>query len=143
MVNELDLEFFDDPTAFLDEAGALLAADPVLGTVIAGVTERTARELADGHDSWSPVAAPFDRWWVVVRDDSGTTVSAGMRTAPFRPWPTFTLPMPDEAASMLARALHDRGELLGGCNGALPAVEVLASETAQLSGGTAAVGKHS
>jgi hypothetical protein len=36
----MDLLFFDDPSAFLDVAGDLLAAQPVLSTVIAGVADR-------------------------------------------------------------------------------------------------------
>ncbi|PUA80929.1 GNAT family N-acetyltransferase [Nocardioides currus] len=138
----MQLEFFADPTAFLDAAGDLLAADPVLGTVIAGVSERTAREVADGIDSWAEVGAPFERWWVVVRDDAGDVVSAAMRTAPFKPYPTFCLPMDDEVARALAVALHQRGEHLGGANGALPAVQVLADETARLAGGEVEVDHH-
>ena len=69
---------------------------------------------------------PVARWWVVVRDDSGAAVSAAMRTAPFKPHPIFSLPMADEAARALAAALHARGEVLGGANGALPGAEVLA-----------------
>ena len=132
----MDLEFFDTPRPFLDAAGGLLAADPVLGSVIASVTERTARELDESRDSWAEVDAPFERWWLAVRDDSGAVVSAAMRTAPFKPYPTFALPMTDEAAVALATALHERGEFLGGANGALPGAEVLARETAALSGGT-------
>jgi predicted GNAT family acetyltransferase len=129
------LEFFDTPQPFLDAAGRLLAAEPVLGSVIASVTERTARELADGRDSWAEVGAPFQRWWVAVRDGDGEVVSAAMRTAPFKPYPTFAVPMPDAAARALAAALHERGELLGGANGALPGAEVLARATAELTGG--------
>jgi GNAT superfamily N-acetyltransferase len=135
----MELEFFTDPAAFLDVAGDLLAADPVLGTVIAGVSDRTARELVDGIDSWTDVGAPFARWWLVVRDDSGTVVSVAMRTAPFKPYPIFCLPMTDDAARALAVALHERGEVLGGVNGALPAVEVIADETVRLAGGSAEV----
>ena len=131
----MDLEFFDDPRPFLDAAGDLLASDPVLGSVIASVSERTARELADGADSWREVGAPFERWWLAVRDDTGTVVSAAMRTAPFTPYPTFGMPMADEAARALAAVLHERGELLGGANGALPGAEVLARTTAELTGG--------
>ena len=58
-----------------------------------------------------------------------------MRTAPFKPYPTFAMPMSDEAARALAAALHERGELLGGANGALPGAEVLARATAELGGG--------
>lgn len=136
------LEFFDDPATFLDAAGELLAADPVLGSVIATVTERAAREVAEGGDSWTPVGAPFDRWWVLARGADGTPVSAAMRTAPFPPHPTFALPMHPEAACALAAALHRRGELLGGANGALPGSRVLAEEAARLCGGTVVVDKH-
>ncbi len=131
----MDMEFFDTPQPFLDAAGDLLAGDPVLGSVIASVSERTARELIGGLDSWSGVGAPFARWWVVVRDRSGTPVSAAMRTAPFEPHPTFSLPMSHDAARSLAAALHARGEFLGGANGALPGAEVLARTTAELCGG--------
>ena len=137
----MELEFFDTPRPFLDAAGALLAQDPVLGSVIASVSERTARELADGHDSWAGVGAPFARWWVIVRDDAGAVVSAAMRTAPFRPHPTFAMPMDEEAARALAEALHERGELLGGANGALPGAATLARETARLAGGEVVTGK--
>ena len=130
------LQFFDAPQAFLDAAGDLLAAQPVLGSVIASVSERIRRELLDGHDSWAEAGAPFERWWLVVRDGSGAVVSAAMRTATFTPHPTFALPMTDAAARALALVLHERGELLGGANGALPGAEVLASATAELTGGT-------
>ncbi len=37
-----ELEFFDDPRAFLDVAGEHLAAEPVLNTVVSTVTHRAA-----------------------------------------------------------------------------------------------------
>ncbi len=129
------LEFFATPQPFLEVAGELLAGDPVLGSVIAGVSQRTARELEAGRDSWAEVDAPFERWWLVVRDAGGAVVSAVMRTAPFKPYPTFSMPLRDGAARALAVALHERGELLGGANGALPGAEVLARATAELAGG--------
>src|SRR5690349_13922334 len=128
---EFTLEFFDTPQSFLEVAGELLAADPVLGSVIASVSMRTARELADGIDSWAAVDAGFERWWLAVRDADGAVVSAAMRTAPFTPHPTFAMPMPDGAARALAAALHERGEHLGGANGALPGAEGLARTTAE------------
>ena len=136
------LEFFTDPQEFFDVAGPLLATEPVLGSVITSVTERLAREAERGDDPWAGVGAPFERWWVAIRDESGEVVSAAMRTAPFKPFPTFSLPMSDAAATALATALHDRGELLGGANGALPGSRALAEETARLWGGSAMVDKH-
>ena len=136
------VELFDDPQAFLDEAATLLASDPVIGSVISSVTQRTAREVQAGVDSWTEVGAPFARWWAVVRDGSGGVVSAVMRTAPFPPHPTFAMPMSDAGAAALATALHGRGELLGGMNGALPGARALADETVRLWGGTLTVDKH-
>jgi GNAT superfamily N-acetyltransferase len=127
------LDFYDDPVRFLADAGDFLASDPVIGSVIATVTSRAA---SWGEDATGPYA-----WWVLVRDGTGI-VSAGMRTAPFEPYPTFVMPMPDEAAVDLARALHARGEFLGGSNGALPAAQVIAEETARLTGGRAVVNQH-
>lgn len=138
----MDLEFFDHPQPFLDTAGELLAEQAVLGSVIASFTERIARELAGGRDSWTEAAAPFPRWWAAVRDDTGAVASAVMRTATFRPWPTFSLPMDEEAAVRLARAVHARGEVLGGANGALPGADALARETARLRGTVASVHKE-
>ncbi|HEX4189424.1 MAG TPA: GNAT family N-acetyltransferase [Marmoricola sp.] len=126
------LEFLDDPHAFLAAAGPLLATDPVRCTVIASVTARLAR-----GDSSRPDGAP-DPWWVVVRDQDGTPVSAGMRTAPLRPYPPYFLAMPDEAARLMARTLHERGESIEVVNGFVPTIDGLVAETTSLAGGTAA-----
>lgn len=136
------LDFYSDPAAFLQEAGPLLTAEPVLGSVIASYTERIVRQGESFRGAWAEVGADFDAWWLVVRDESGGVVSAAMRTAPFAPYPPFVLPMPESAAVALARALHDRGERLGGANGALPAAQILAGETVRLGGGTVEVGQH-
>jgi GNAT superfamily N-acetyltransferase len=132
------LELLDDPAAFLAAAGDLLAASPVESTVVAGVTERILRESAEGL----PRPEGFPLWWLVVRDDGGSIVGAGMRTAPFAPHPLFLLTMPPEAARRLARTLHARGEEVRAVNGALPAVEEFATETAGLTGGTVRVAEH-
>ena len=59
-----------------------------------------------------------------------------MRTAPFAPYPLFLLPMPDGGGRRRwPRALHARGEEVGGANGALPAARSFADETARLTGG--------
>jgi GNAT superfamily N-acetyltransferase len=133
-----ELEFFTDPSEFLAVAGKHLATDPVLNTVVATVTERLRDERTDGV----PVDAALPLWWVVVRDQGGAVVGVGMRTANFRPYPLYLLPMPDEAAVELARVLHARGEEAAGVNGALPAARVCAEETARLSGGDVVVSQH-
>lgn len=124
------LEFLDDPAAFLDAAADLLAAEPVEATVLVTVSDRMRREQAAGL----PLPAGFPVWWVVERDDDGHVVGAGMRTAPFAPHPVYLVRMRDESARALARALHDPGEMVDGVNGALPAAEVFAAETARLRG---------
>jgi predicted GNAT family acetyltransferase len=127
------LELTDDPAAFLRDAADHLAADPVVTTVIATVTARIAR------GGGSP--APYE-WWAMARDDAGEVTGVAMRTAPFAPYPVYVLPMPDDAAVALARLLHERGEEVGGVNGALPAARLLAEETARLTGGAAHVHEH-
>ena len=131
----MDLEFLADPAAFLDVAGDHLAATPVVATVVATVAARAVAEIADG--------VPQDaRHWYVVARDGGVVVGVGMRTAPHGDRPAYLLPMPDEAARLLARAVHDRGEDLTAVNGALPAVQVFADELGRLTGRTPQVGAH-
>jgi hypothetical protein len=116
------LRFCTDPGQFLAEAGDHLAADPVVSTVVSTVAHRLSSQPTDGFP-------PPDRyWWLVVRDESGAVVGAGMRTAPFAPYPLFLLPMPDGAAVALAYALHERGEEVLAINGARPAVDRCAAE---------------
>jgi RimJ/RimL family protein N-acetyltransferase len=132
------LEFFDRPEAFLQAAGDLLAAEPVEATVPVTVTERLRRDRADGL----PGPTGFPVWWVVERDDAGRVVGAGMRTAPFGSHPVYLMRLSVETARDLARLLHARGETVGGVNGALPAVEVFAAETARLRGEGFHVAEH-
>jgi GNAT superfamily N-acetyltransferase len=132
----MDLEFFADPDKFLAVAGDYLAAEPVISTVVTTVAHRAVARAADG------IGPPERDWWLVVRDGSGAVRGAGMRTAPFVPYPPFLLPMPGEAAVALARALDHRGEEVLAVNGALPAVELFAAELAQLCGGRVEVGQH-
>lgn len=129
-----DLEFFDDAAAFLEVAGDHLARDPLVATVVATVAEREARRAADAPGSPRPADV---RWFLAVRDGAGRVAGAAMRTAPFAPHPAYVLPMPEGAGTDLARALHARGEFLGGANGALPAAREVADETARLWGTTA------
>lgn len=120
-----DLEFFDDPQAFLDVASDHLAREPVLNTVLTSVTHRAA--------TVGLPASAGPRWWVVARE-GGQVVGAGMRTAPVAPYWLYVLPMPDAAAIALARTLDGRGEEVLAVNGALPAARAVAEETARLVG---------
>ncbi len=131
------LELTDDPAAFLGATRGHLAADPVVSTVIGTVTER----ILDADERGLP-RGEHPRWWAVVRDAAGGVAGVAMRTAPFEPYPLYVLPMPDDAAVALARLVHDRGETLGGVNGALPAARLVAEETARLAGGEVRVHEH-
>ncbi|MCD4535871.1 GNAT family N-acetyltransferase [Nocardioides sp. cx-169] len=128
-----DLELYVDPAAFLRDAGALLAADPVVATVASTVSHR----IADADRRGEP-RGDYPHWWLAVRE-CGDVVGVAMRTAPFEPYPLYVLPMPQEAARELARVLHARGEQVLAVNGALPAAQQVAEETARLVGGTAQV----
>ncbi|HEY7042439.1 MAG TPA: GNAT family N-acetyltransferase [Nocardioidaceae bacterium] len=130
------LQFFADPGEFLAAAGDFLATDPMISTVVTTVAHRAAAELSEG------IAQPEQNWWLVVSDARGAVCGAGMRTAPFVPYPPYLLPMPDGAAVALARALHERGEEVLGVNGALPAVELFATELARLRNSRVTVAQH-
>lgn len=130
------LRFYSDPGQFLAEAEHHLAAEPVVSTVVATVALRVLSQRAEG------IAQPDRDWWLVVTDESGAVVGAGMRTAPFAPYPLFLLPMPDEAAVALGRALHERGEQVRAVNGALPAADLCAAELVRLGGGRVEVAQQ-
>jgi len=132
-----EVRITEDPAEFLALAEEHLAADPVLTTVVSTVTHRVLAQLERGVP-----APPHPRWWAVVRDGAGAVAGVAMRTAPFAPHPLFVLPMPDDAAVALARAVHARGEHLGGANGTLPAARAVAEEAARLQGGTATIWEH-
>jgi GNAT superfamily N-acetyltransferase len=133
------LTFFASPGDFLAATADLLAADPVLSTVVATVTTRLRDQLAEGaHEP----PADVDQWWVAVHDATGRILGAAMRTAPFPPYPPYLLPMPADAADRLARELYGRGEEVGGVNGALPAIRVFADTYAGLAGSDVSVQMH-
>jgi GNAT superfamily N-acetyltransferase len=129
--------FFDDPVEFLDVAGGVLAEQPVLSTVIAGVTEKIRREREAG------IAWPEDvPCWFAVVLDAGEVVGTAMRTAPFGEHPAYLMPMPEEAVHLLARTLLDRDETVLGANGALPAVRAFCEDMAAATGRRAYVNQH-
>ncbi len=135
MGSTLEVVFYDQPAHFLDRAGDWLAADPVVSTVISTVAARMAR---------SSSAAPMTpySWFAMVTDPAGGIAGVAMRTAPFAPYPPYLLTMPDAAAVALADALVDRGEEVGGANGALPASRVFAERIAERVGGAVEVSMH-
>jgi GNAT superfamily N-acetyltransferase len=128
-----DVGFTTDPRTFLQDVGGLLAADPIVSTVIATVTSRLVGE---------PPPADRPQWWAVVKDAHDEVAGLAMRTARTPPHPMFVLPMPDAAALALARAIHARGETVGGLNGSLPAAEICAGELARLQGDIVEVAQH-
>lgn len=143
MDGPVELEFFDDAAAFLAVAQAHLAADPVIGSVVATVTQRLRDDGTAGGDRAPTMPPP---WWVVVRDTAGEVAGVGMRTAPFVPHPLFLLPMPAGSGAAIARAMRDRGEAVTGgvygVNGAIDAATECAQELARLTGGASRVLAH-
>lgn len=135
MANDFQVTFDDDPVRFLKRAGTWLAADAAVSTVVATVAQHMAQ--AAPH----PWVAPYS-WFAVVTDPAGDTVGVAMRTAPFVPYPPYLLAMPDAAAVALADALVDRGEDVGGINGALPATRVFADRITDRVGGAVRVSMH-
>jgi len=133
----MELRFFDDPVAFLDVAGDLLAEQPVLSTVIAGVSERIVAQREAGI-AW-PDGVPC---WFAVVIDNDEVVGTAMRTATFGEYPAYLMPMSDDAVHHLSKALLDRDEPVLGANGALPAVQVFCEDMAAATGKTARVGQH-
>jgi predicted GNAT family acetyltransferase len=129
------LELHPDAAGFLAQAADHLVLDPVLSTVVATYAEREAREgrTTDGR---------LPHWYAVARAADGSVAGVAMRTAPFAPYPPYLLPMPEDAAVGLARLLHERGEEVGGVNGALPAARTFADELARLAGGVVTVRMH-
>jgi GNAT superfamily N-acetyltransferase len=133
----MELRFFDEPAAFLTMAGDVLAEQPVLSTVVAGVAARIAAQREEGIP-W-PDDVPC---WFAVVVDGDEIVGIAMRTAPFGDYPAFLLPMPDEAVHLLATTLLERDEPVLAANGALPAVQVFCDHMAEATGRRTVVGQH-
>lgn len=117
-------KFTTDPVEFLAWARNYLEAEPVISTVVATTAHRAARGERIAGEEGAP------RWWLIVHDATGAVVGAGMRTHPDPPHPLFLLPMPEGAGIQLAAVLHERGEEVGGVNGALPTVREFATASA-------------
>lgn len=136
MTSAHSVELFDDPAAVLEVAGDLLAAEPVVWSVVASVTHHAARSFAPG------VPRPaHPMWWAVVRDPGGGVVAVSMRTMPHPPHTVWVPAMPEDAARLLARAALNRTARFGeapltSANGPLPAVRAFTEEVLRTSGGT-------
>ncbi|HEX3931879.1 MAG TPA: GNAT family N-acetyltransferase [Nocardioides sp.] len=133
----MEVRFFDDPAAFLETAGGVLAEQPVLSTVIAGIAERIRAQRAAGLP-W-PDGVPC--WFAAVVED-GQVVGTAMRTAPFGDYPAYVMPMSEEAVHEVSRSLLDRGEPVLAANGALPAVRTFCEDMATATGKRARVAQH-
>lgn len=130
----LTLDLQSDPAVFLDCAAVRLAADPVLGTVVATTAHRQVRAIDRGE---LPIA---DNWWLTVTDASGAVVGLGMCQPPTPDRRVaYVSALPESAAMPLASALVDRHDRLDGMNGALPAVEQFGEAWHSLTGDAVAV----
>lgn len=123
-----------DPAAFLELAGAHLATEPVLSTVVSTTLERA---VADP----SPVDHP--RWWAALVDErTDEVVGVAMRTAPFRPYPLYLLPMPTAAAEAFSAWLLEHEPDVAHANGVCASVETVLGVLADDRGGSTRVLEH-
>ena len=116
---EVRLEFYRRPARLPRRvAGTHLAADPVLNTVVVDRDRRGARRGRRRRAA----TRRCPRWWAVVRDEAGDVAGVGDADGAVRAVPA--LPAADAGRGRACRspgALHERGEEVGGVNGALPA----------------------
>ncbi|MFD6447223.1 GNAT family N-acetyltransferase [Promicromonospora sp. NPDC060204] len=136
MTSAYSVELFDDPAAVLGVAGDLLAAQPVVWSVVATVTRQAARSSTPGGPR-----PEHPMWWAVVREH-GAVVGVSMRTMPYAPHTVWVPDLPQEAARLLARAALDRTARAGdapltSANGPDAAVRAFTDEVVRTTGGTA------
>jgi GNAT superfamily N-acetyltransferase len=136
MSSEHSVEILEDPAAVLAVAGSLLAAEPVLWSVVASVTHHAARTFTPGGPR-----PEHPMWWAIVRDARGDVVAVSMRTMPHAPHTVWVPALPDDAARLLARTALDHTTRAGdppliSANGPLPAVQVFTDEVLRTTGGT-------
>lgn len=112
-----------DPAEVVEVAGAWMAREPVVSTVVATVTVRSVGTPRPTHP----------RWWIVVRE-AGAVVGVAMRTAPYEPYPIYTLGLPDEAVDAVAAWCVEHGEAATVVNGVLPTSRLLAEAFARAAG---------
>lgn len=123
-----------DPAAFLALAEDHLAGEPVLSTVVSTTLERA---VADP----SPVDHP--RWWAALVDErTDEVVGVAMRTAPFRPYPLYLLPMPTAAAEAFGAWLLAHEPDVAHANGVRASAEAVLGVLADDRGGSTRVLEH-
>jgi GNAT superfamily N-acetyltransferase len=140
-VTGYSVEILDDPAAVLAVADDLLAAEPVVSSVVASVTHQAVRWLAPGGPR---PAHPM--WWAVVRADDGAVVGVSMRTMPHPPHTVWVPAVPEDAARLLARTALDHAARAGeppltSANGPLPAVQIFTDEVRRATPGTVGEGR--
>lgn len=141
MTTTHSVELFDDPAAVLAVTEDLLAADPVVSSVVASVTQHAARTFTPGS------ARPeHPMWWAVVRDARDAVVALSMRTMPQPPHTVWVPALPDDAARLLARTVLDHTARAGeppltSANGPMPAVSAFMAEVLRATGGTVHEGR--
>lgn len=106
-------ELTEDPQAFLDDVGDLLAADPVRATIVANTAHRLATRAAAGEPR-----PDHPCWFAVAHDVESAVVGVAMRTAPAPPHQAHVLVADRRTAQALADLLVDRGEVVTATNGA-------------------------
>lgn len=135
------VDLIPDVATFEAAASAILAADPVLTTVLATQVERArVAEAASPIDPATRVG-PDDPWWAVVRDEQGEVVGLAMHADGYRHY-SYVLRMPAGAATALGRAIVDLGADIHGVNGARPAADTVAGVIAEQGSGQVEVAVH-
>ena len=127
-------ELTEDAQSFLDAASGVLAADPVLGTVVA----TTAQRLADRAGRGEP-APEHPHWFAVARDGAGQVAGVAMRTAATPPHQAYLMPADTRLAESLADLLIARGEVVDAANGALDTARAFVERVRRRTGGTLTV----
>lgn len=128
----------EDPQAFLDDVGDVLAGDPVRATVVA----TTARRLADRAGRGEPVP-DHPCWFAVARDESGAVAGVAMRTAPHPPHQAYLMAASAPASAALADLLLERGEVVPAANGDLVPTRAFVDRVAERTGGAVTVARPS
>ena len=117
--DRIDVRILDDARRFGAEAGARLAADPVGTNVIGSIVAAAATGGAASGASW------------ILARCGADLVGVAMRTPPY---PLHLPAMPDDVVAAIARALHERGDVLPAATGDVRATAVFVRHWNELTG---------